>query len=86
LHRAFRDGRVVRPRSDRPTSGHCSTFWCINEEVAMRMKSPEHPEPPRPDDPPGYADRDDDDTTEQTGGGVEPDDDRWATEAGDSSD
>ena len=52
----------------------------------MRMKSPEHPEPPRSDDPPGHAERDDDDTTEQTGAGVEPEDDSWATEAGDSSD
>jgi hypothetical protein len=51
----------------------------------MRMKSPEHPEPPRSDDPPGHAERDDE-TTEQTGGGVEPEDDSWATEAGDSTD
>jgi hypothetical protein len=58
----------------------------MDEEVVMRMKSPERPDPARSDDPPGYADRDDDDTTEQTGEGVEPDDDSWATEAGDSSD
>jgi hypothetical protein len=60
-------------------------YWA-RRKVVMRMKSPEHPEPPRSDDPPGYAERDDDDTTEQTGGGVEPEDDSWATEAGDSSD
>jgi hypothetical protein len=49
------------------------------------MKSPEHPEPGRSDDPPGHGDRDDDDATERTGRDLEPDDDSWATEAGDSS-
>ena len=49
----------------------------------MSVETPD----PRPKDQPGDAERDDDETTEQTGGGgMDPEDDRWAAEDGDDVD
>ena len=48
----------------------------------MSVETPD----PRPKDQPGDAERDDDETTEQTGGGIDPEDDRWAAEDGDDVD